>query len=120
MGTCSPLRDTTRSCFEDGTMSAKHKPRRVLRDRVKDSEVLRNHDQDISRMILGHPAPSPTTQPYIVDEFLAFLGNILAGQTGPHIDDVVRQLRAFPTHLPRHALSVKVLNTITRTRASSS
>jgi hypothetical protein len=54
---------------------------------------------------------------YIVDEFLTFLCNILDGQTGPHIDDVVQQLTAFPTYLPRHALSVKVLNAIARTRA---
>ena len=29
---------------------------------------------------------------YIVDEFLVLLGNILQGQTGSHIDDVVQQL----------------------------
>jgi Family of unknown function (DUF6535) len=63
-------------------------------------------------IVFGFDYPS-----YIVDEFLTFLCNILDGQTGPHIDDVVQQLRAFPTYLPRHALSVKVLNAITRTRA---
>jgi hypothetical protein len=57
---------------------------------------------------------------YIMDKFLAFLGDILDGQTGPHIDDVAQQLSHFPTYLPRHALSVKALNAITRTRASSS
>jgi hypothetical protein len=63
-------------------------------------------------IIFGCDYPS-----YIVDEFLAFLCNILDGQTGSHIDDVVQQLRVFPTYLPRHALSVNVLNAITRTQA---
>jgi hypothetical protein len=56
---------------------------------------------------------------YIIDEFLAFLGNILDGQTGPHIDDVARQLTDFPTYHPRHALSVKALNALPWTRAST-
>jgi hypothetical protein len=49
---------------------------------------------------------------YIIDEFLAFLGDVLDGQTGPHIDDVARQLTDFPTYLPHHALSVKALNAL--------
>jgi hypothetical protein len=49
---------------------------------------------------------------YITDEFLAFLGDILDGQTGSHIDDVVQQLTDFPTYLPRYALSVKALNAL--------
>jgi hypothetical protein len=56
---------------------------------------------------------------YIIDEFLAFLGNILEGQTGPHIDDAVQRLAAVQTHSRRHALSSKVLAVI-RARASSS
>jgi hypothetical protein len=49
---------------------------------------------------------------YIIDEFLAFLGDVLDGQTGSHIDDVVQQLTTFPTYLPRYTLSVKALNAL--------
>jgi len=55
---------------------------------------------------------------YIVNEFLVLLCNILEGQTGPHIDDAVQQLRHNP-RLLRHrhrALFVKALGVITRTR----
>jgi len=33
--------------------------------------------------------------PYIVDEFLALLGNILKGQEGEHINNAVQELRAY-------------------------
>jgi hypothetical protein len=49
---------------------------------------------------------------YIVDEFLAFLGNVFEGQTGTHIQNVVQQLTGLPTDLPRYALSVKVLKAL--------
>ena len=55
---------------------------------------------------------------YIVIELLVLLCNILEGQTGPHIDDTVQQLRHNP-RLLRHrhrALFVKALGVITRTR----
>jgi hypothetical protein len=57
---------------------------------------------------------------YIIDEFLAFLGEILEGQTGQHLDDVVQELTNFPDYFSRYALSVKVLNAIPQTRVSSS
>jgi len=56
---------------------------------------------------------------YIIDEFLAFLGNVLEGETGQleHIDEVVRDLIDFRDYSPK--LSVKVLAVI-GTQASSS
>jgi hypothetical protein len=41
----------------------------------------------------GYPA-------YIVDEFLLLLGNILEGQTGPHIDKARQQFESFRWHGP--------------------
>jgi hypothetical protein len=55
---------------------------------------------------------------YIVDEFLALLGNILGGQAGPHIDDAMQRLAAVQTYSRRYALSIKVLAVI-RERTSS-
>ncbi len=52
---------------------------------------------------------------YIVDEFLKLLGNILEGQTGPHIDSAVQKLHGF-----WHPNVTKVLDVIARARASSS
>jgi hypothetical protein len=48
---------------------------------------------------------------------LAFMGDVFDGQTGPHIEEVVQQLATFPDYLPRHALSIKVLDAINPTRA---
>ena len=58
---------------------------------------------------------------YIIDEFLVLLGNILEGQTGPHIDDVVQQLSCGPDSKKKtcRALFVKALGVITRARASA-
>ena len=52
---------------------------------------------------------------YIVDEFLKSLGNILEGQTGPHIDSVVQKLHRF-----QHPIYTKALDVIARARALSS
>ena len=60
---------------------------------------------------------------YIVDEFLVLLGNILQGQTGPHIDDVVQQLtREIPyyTGCAGHSHFVNALVIITLAQESSS
>jgi len=59
---------------------------------------------------------------YIVDELLELLGKILEGQTGPHIDAVVQQVTdAIPRYSADYrARFVKVLDVITRARASSS
>jgi len=60
---------------------------------------------------------------HIVDEFLKLLGNILEGQTGPHIDSVVRKLaplRHAPDWLPRTVFFRKVSGVIIRAQASSS
>jgi len=60
---------------------------------------------------------------YIVDEFLVLLGNILQGQTGPHIDDVVQRLsRDIPyyTGSPCHSHFVNALVVITLAQESSS
>ena len=67
---------------------------------------------------------TPNYPDYIIDEFLKFLGNILEGQTGPHIDSAVQTLTTaiddptlyyFDTELLR-----KVLGVITQAQASSS
>ena len=60
---------------------------------------------------------------YIVDEFLVLLGNILQGQTGPHIDDVVQQLtREFPYYAgcAGHSHFVNALVIITMAQESRS
>jgi hypothetical protein len=52
---------------------------------------------------------------YIVDEFLKLLGNILEGQTGPHIDDAVQKLThgIFMTPWgPRKMLLTKALRVV--------
>ena len=59
---------------------------------------------------------------YIVDEFLVLLGNILQGQTGPHIDDVVQQLtREIPYYAgsPCHSHFVNALIILTLAQESS-
>ena len=66
--------------------------------------------------VISYPA-------YIVDEFLVLLGNILQGQTGPHIDDVVQQLtREIPhyTGCAGHSHFVNALVIITLAQGSSS
>jgi len=56
----------------------------------------------------------------LVNEFFALLGNILEGQTGPHIDNVVRELSCnhhFTEDCRRRALVAKALGVIPPARA---
>ncbi len=61
---------------------------------------------------------------YITDEYLVLLGNILEGETGPHIDDIALQLTPYlnshSSHNPLGAFYQKALGVITRARGSSS
>jgi hypothetical protein len=65
---------------------------------------------------------------YIIDEFLNLLGNILEGQTGPHIDDAEKKISeyirvdpfGFRFGFARRAVLGKALDVIARARASSS
>jgi len=62
---------------------------------------------------------------YIVDEFMTLLGNILKGQTGPHIDSAVRTLtkaiNPTPDSYHLHAeLLRKAFDVITQAQESSS
>ena len=50
---------------------------------------------------------------YIVDEFLFLLGNLLEGQTGPHIDDARRQFKSSIMCGPRR-FRERVLRVLTR------
>ena len=59
----------------------------------------------------------------VITEFLEFLGSILNGQTGDHINDVAEQLRSA-THnamKPRHrALAMQALGALGLTQAGPS
>jgi hypothetical protein len=61
---------------------------------------------------------------YITDEYLVLLGNILEGETGPHIDDIAQQLTPYlNSHSSYNRLGAfyqKALGVITRARGSSS
>jgi hypothetical protein len=64
---------------------------------------------------------------YIVDEFLKLLGNILEGQTGPHIDDAEKKIseyirvgRFVLANMLKRSFLRKALDVIARARASSS
>jgi hypothetical protein len=61
---------------------------------------------------------------YITNELLGLLGNILEGQTGLHIDDIVQQLTitrdSSNINKPLHSFYVKALGVITRARPPSS
>jgi hypothetical protein len=61
---------------------------------------------------------------YIDDEFLELLGNILEGQTGPHIDDAEKKISEYMlvNYLDSAMTQVlrKALRVIARDRASSS
>ena len=59
----------------------------------------------------------------LLNEFFVFLGNILEGQTGPHIDNAVQELSCnpfFTENCRRQALAVKALGVIAPARAPCS
>jgi hypothetical protein len=64
---------------------------------------------------------------YIVDEFLKLLGDILEGQTGPHIDDTEKKISGYIlvddfilAEMSKKMVLRKALDVIARARASSS
>src|SRR5258708_17914011 len=59
---------------------------------------------------------------YIIDEFFSLLGNIFEGQTGPHIDEAVRELETFEVFGADGALAKfrdRMLRVITGAQAQS-
>ena len=58
----------------------------------------------------------------LVNEFFVLLGNILEGQSGPHIDNVVKELSCNPLFTTRHrqALAIKALRAIAPARVPCS
>ncbi len=56
---------------------------------------------------------------YIVDDFISLLGNILEGQTGPHIDKAVQMFGSFPVSSPRREFRDRMLRVFTGAQAQS-
>lgn len=79
-------------------------------------------DMVISESVPGIISRSHRYPTSLVNEFFVLLGNILEGQTGPHIDNVVQELSSNPlfTRDSRRALVVKALGIISPTRTPCS
>ena len=56
---------------------------------------------------------------YIIDEFLVLLGNILKGQTGPHIDNAVQELTELLSWHDNQEFWAKLLTVISQSQVPS-